>query len=364
MDYIIIGLLSLIIILLIIVIFSKKRSNNNDIVERLGKMETKLTKDILDFKYDFSKGLNDDFKSLNNEITSNLLKINERVNLNLDENFKETNKTFTNILERLSKIDEAQKRIDNLSSDIVALQGVLTDKKTRGIYGEVSLNYILSSIFGEGNKDIYQLQYTLSNGYIADSIIFAPEPLGHICIDSKFPLENYQKMVDRNSSLDLRNMYTKNFKSDVKKHIDAIKDKYIIKGETSYQAIMFLPAEAIFAEINAYYPELVAYAYKNNVFITSPTTLVSTLSTISMILQNMKRDKYTKVIAKELSLLSEEFQKYRVRWDKLSKNIEAVSKDVKDINITTDKITSRFAKVNEVNLQGIENKGSDYNDEE
>ena len=171
-------------------------------------------------------------------------------------------------------------------------------------------------------------------------------------------------MVDRNSSLDLRNMYAKNFKSDVKKHIDAIKDKYIIKGETSYQAIMFLPAEAIFAEINAYYPELVAYAYKNNVFITSPTTLVSTLSTISMILQNMKRDKYTKVIAKELSLLSDEFQKYRVRWDKLSKNIEAVSKDVKDINITTDKITSRFAKVNEVNLQGIENKGSDYNDEE
>ena len=154
MDYIIIGLLSLIIILLIIVIFSKKRSNNNDIVERLGKMETKLTKDILDFKYDFS--------------------INERVTLNLDENFKETNKTFTNILERLSKIDEAQKRIDNLSSDIIALQGVLTDKKTRGIYGEVSLNYILSSIFGEGNKEIYQLQYTLSNGYIADSIIFAP----------------------------------------------------------------------------------------------------------------------------------------------------------------------------------------------
>ena len=364
MNYIIIALLIIIIILLVVLLVTKKKNNNSDIVERLGKMETKLTKDILDFKYDFSKGLNEDFKTLNNEITNNLLRINEKVNLNLDENFKETNKTFANILERLSKIDEAQKRIDNLSSDIVALQGVLTDKKTRGIYGEVSLNYILSSIFGEGNKDIYKLQYTLSNGYIADSIIFAPEPLGHICIDSKFPLENYQKMVDRNINIDLRNMYAKNFKSDVKKHIDAIKDKYIIKGETSYQAIMFLPAEAIFAEINAYYPELVSYAYKNNVFITSPTTLVSTLSTISMILQNMKRDKYAKVIANELAKLSDEFHKYRIRWDKLSKNIDAVSKDVKDINITTDKITSRFASINEVNLKEIETKEGGFYENE
>ena len=353
MDYIIIGLLSVVIILLIVVIVSKKRNNNSDIVERLGKMETKLTKDILDFKYDFSKGLNDDFKSLNNEITNNLLKINERVNLNLEENFKETNKTFTNILERLSKIDEAQKRIDNLSSDIVALQGVLTDKKTRGIYGEVSLNYILSSIFGEGNKDIYQLQYTLSNGYIADSIIFAPEPLGHICIDSKFPLENYQKMVDRNSSLDLRNMYAKNFKSDVKKHIDAIADKYIIEGVTSRQAIMFLPAEAIFAEINAYHQDLVDYAYRRRVFITSPTTLISTLTVIQMIIKNMEKDKYTSIIHEELNKLGLEFARYKERWDKLSKSIQTVNKDVENVSITTDKISKKFTSINQVDIKAL-----------
>ena len=282
-----------------------------------------------------------------------MIRINEKVNLNLDENFNKTNKTFNNILERLSKIDEAQKRIDNLSSDIVSLQGILTDKKTRGIYGEVSLNYILSSIFGEGNKDIYKLQYTLPNGYIADSIIFAPEPLGHICIDSKFPLENYQRMVDKSLSMDLRNSYAKAFKNNVKKHIDTIRQKYIIRGVTSSQAIMFLPAEAIFAEINAYYPELVGYAYDANVFIASPTTLVSTLTTISMILQNMKRDKYAKVIAENLNLLSDEFNKYRVRWDKLSRSIEAVSKDVKDINITTTKITKRFQAINGVSLEEI-----------
>lgn len=203
MVYIMIAL-GLIIILLIILLLRNKKSDNTDIVERLGKLETNLTKDILEFKYGLSKDISSDFKVLNDDIRNSLIRINEKVNLNLDENFNKTNKTFNNILERLSKIDEAQKRIDNLSSDIVSLQGILTDKKTRGIYGEVSLNYILSSIFGEGNKDIYKLQYTLPNGYIADSIIFAPEPLGHICIDSKFPLENYQRMVDKSLSMDLR----------------------------------------------------------------------------------------------------------------------------------------------------------------
>ena len=359
MAYIIIGMLIIVIILLIIVILRTKRSNNNDIVERLGKLETNLTKDILEFKYGLSKDISSDFKVLNDDIRNSLIRINEKVNLNLDENFNKTNKTFNNILERLSKIDEAQKRIDNLSSDIVSLQGILTDKKTRGIYGEVSLNYILSSIFGEKNDNIYRLQYTLPNGYIADSIIFAPEPLGHICIDSKFPLENYQRMVDKSLSMDLRNSYAKAFKNDVKKHIDAIRQKYIIRGVTSSQAIMFLPAEAIFAEINAYYPELVGYAYDANVFIASPTTLVSTLTTISMILQNMKRDKYAKVIAENLNLLSDEFNKYRVRWDKLSRSIETVSKDVKDINITTTKITKRFQAINGVSLEEITDEEED-----
>ena len=256
MDYIIIGLLSVVIILLIVVIVSKKRNNNSDIVERLGKMETKLTKDILDFKYDFSKIITNDFNTLNTNITDNLIKINDKVNERLDINFDKTNKTFSNILERLSKIDEAQKKIDSLSSDIVSLQSVLTDKKTRGIFGEVNLSYILSNVFGTKNDKIYELQHKFPNGYIVDAILYAPEPLGTIGIDSKFPLENYQKMTDKTISLELRNMYEKNFKLDVKKHIDAISSKYIIPSITANQAIMFLPAEAIFAEINAYHSDL------------------------------------------------------------------------------------------------------------
>ena len=293
--------------------------------------------------------MNDDFNKLNETIVNRLNNINDKVNERLDVNFEKTNKTFTNILERLSKIDEAQKKIDSLSSDIVSLQSVLTDKKTRGIFGETNLNYILDSVFGKNDK-IYQTQYSLGNGFISDAILFAPEPLGTICIDSKFPLENYRRMTDRELSLSERDAATKLFKADVKKHIDAIKGKYIVPGVTSSEAIMFLPAEAIFAEINAYHPDLVKYSYQNKVWICGPTTLMSTLTIISMILKNMERDKYAKVIHDELNKLGIEFDRYKERWDKLSRSIDTVSKDVKDIHTTTEKITKRFDAINSVNV--------------
>ena len=138
--------------------------------------------------------------------------INDKMNERLEETFNKTNKTFTNVLERLSKIDEAQKKIDSLSGDIVSLQSILTDKKSRGIFGEVNLKHILSSVFGEKNDKIYRLQYTLPNTTIADAVVFTPEPLGTIAIDSKFPLENYRLMVDKTKSSAERQAYEKQFK--------------------------------------------------------------------------------------------------------------------------------------------------------
>jgi DNA recombination protein RmuC len=149
----------------------------------------------------------------------------------------------------------------------------------------------------------------------------------------------------------IRDNATKLFKADVKKHIDAIKDKYIIEGETAGEAIMFLPAEAIFAEINAYHSDLIEYSYKSKVWITSPTTLMSTLTIINMILKNMERDKYAKIIHEELNKLGVEFNRYKERWDKLSRSINTVSKDVEDIHTTTEKITKRFASINNVKLE-------------
>ena len=348
-DYIIIALLIVLIILVIILLLK----GNNNLIEKIGKLELNTVKELSSFRNDLSKSLTEDFDKLENKVERRLILINEKVNERLDENFNKTNKTFTNVLERLSKIDEAQKKIENLSGDIVSLQSILTDKKTRGIFGEINLKHIMNNVFGENDK-IYQMQYKFNNDTIADCVLFAPEPLGVIAIDSKFPLENYQNMVDKTKDNTRRKEYEKLFRIDMKKHIDAISSKYIIPNVTSDQAILFLPAEAIFAEVNAYHSDIIEYAYKKRVWITSPTTLISTLTTIQIIIKNIERDKYTSVIHNELRLLSDEFNRYKDRWDKLYRSIETVSKDVKDIHVTTDKITKRFNAINQVEVEKIE----------
>lgn len=348
MQYLIITLLIIILMILMVLLF--KNTKERIITERMGKLEIDLIRELGNFKNDIYRDMNEDFTSLSESINKKIQFIQDQVHERLDENFEKTNKTFTSVLERLSKIDEAQKKIDLLSTDIVSLQSILTDKKTRGIFGEVTLQNIMSNIFGEKNDSIYRMQYSFKNGTIVDCALFAPNPLGLIGIDSKFPLENYRVMTDRNIAKETRGHAEKLFKTDMKKHIDDIASKYIIPGVTSDQAILFLPAEAIFAEISAYHTDIIDYAYKKRVWITSPTTLISTLTTIEVIIKNIERDKYTSVIHKELSLLSEEFRRYKERWDKLSRSIDMVSKDVRDIHTTTDKITKRFEKVNSVEI--------------
>ena len=348
MDYVIITLLILVIVLVIISL--SKNINEGNITERLGRFETNITREIGNFKADFSRDMNKDFNELNDKIEERLIKINDKVNNRLDENFDKTNKTFMSVLERLSKIDEAQKKIEVLSNDIVSLQGILTDKKSRGTFGEVNLNNILRSVFGENNTKIYDLQHKFPNGFIADAVIYAPNPLGTVAIDSKFTLENYQNMVNKDIGKAEREIYEKKFKMDVKKHIDDIKNKHIIDGVTSNQAFMFLPAEALFAELNAYHEDIIEYAYKNRVWIASPTTLMSMLTVIQTVIKNMERDKYAAVIQKELSALSVEFARYKERWDSLQKSIDRVSKDVKEVNVTTEKITNKFDSINKVEI--------------
>ena len=356
MEIAIIILLIVVLILLLIniIIARSSKLNNADITERVGRFEVNVMKELDTFRDNFSSNISKDFNTLNENVEKRLMLINDKVNARLDENFEKSNKTFASVLERLSKIDEAQKKIDTLSSDIVSLESILTDKKSRGIFGEINLKHILSSVFGEKNDKIYRLQYTLSTGVIADSVLFAPDPLGTIIIDSKFPLENYQNMVGENNTKE-KEYYTKLFKQDVKKHIDAISSKYIIPGETAEGAIMFLPAEAIFAEINAYHSDIVNYAYKKKVWITSPTTLISTLTVIEMIIKNSERDKYTKVIHDELNKLGIEFSRYKERWDKLSRSIQTVNKDVENFTITTDKLSKKFEQINRVEVKELEN---------
>lgn len=313
-----------------------------------------LTKDINTFKDEFKNSLNKDFEQLNQKVESKLEMINLKVEDRLSKGFEQTTKTFNSIIERLSKIDEAQKKIDLLSTNIISLQDVLTDKKSRGIFGEVQLNQILKTVFGEKNDKIFNLQYKLSTGVITDAIIFAPEPVGNICIDSKFPLENYKKMYDQNLEESQRDLAKKEFIINLKKHVDDISSKYIIGQETADQAIMFLPAEAIFAEINAYHSDIIEYASRRKVWLTSPTTLMSVLTTLQVVMMNIERDKYTHVIQEELVKLGQEFDRYQKRWTTLERDIDKVHKDVKDITTTSNKISKRFDQISNVKLLEVE----------
>ena len=325
--------------------------NNTALTGVMTENNQNLTKNINEFKDGLTKNINENFEKLSQKIENRLDAMNMKVEERLSKGFEETTKTFGNVLERLSKIDEAQKKIEALSSNVVSLQDILTDKKSRGIFGEIQLYQILSSVFGEKNDKLYQKQYKLSNGNIVDSIIFTPEPLGNIAVDSKFPLENYRKMYNNELSQIERENARKDFVTDLKKHIDAISSKYIIKNETSEQAILFLPAEAIFAEINAYHTDIIEYAYKKNVRIASPTTLISVLTVIQVMMTNLERDKYANIIQQELEKLNVEFTRYRTRWDNLQKDIEKVSKDVKEINTTSNKISKRFTEISNAKFE-------------
>lgn len=321
------------------------------ITQSIGESSKENIKDLNQFKDNLSTSITAHFERMNRRIEEQMEQINKKVEFRLNEGFEKTNKTFTNIVERLSKIDEAQKNIQQLSTEVVSLQHLLSDKKTRGTFGEVQLSHILSAIFGEKNEKVYGTQVTLSNGNRADAMLFLPEEMGDLAIDSKFPLENYTRMVDRDLGERDRELAARAFKADMKKHVDAIATKYIIPNETSDQAVLFVPAEAIFAEINAYHQEIVDYAQNKRVWIASPTTLMSLLTTVQVILRNVERDKYAKIIQEELGKLGDEFSRYQERWDKLSRNIDTVHKSVKDIHITSSKIGKRFEEISNVKLE-------------
>ncbi|MCX5773230.1 MAG: DNA recombination protein RmuC [Fusobacteria bacterium] len=341
------------------------QENSEKNIEKTNKFELKLSSDfqtlsnhvekkLIEFRESMQLSLKRDFEHLSTLVENRLDRINAKVEERLNEGFEKTKQTFTSILERLSKIDEAQKKIDGLSTEIISLQDILTDKKSRGIFGEVQLANILKTVFGEKNSEFYRLQHKLSNHLIVDAFLFLPAPMGSIAIDSKFPLENYKKMVDSTLSNDVRENATKEFKINIKKHINDIATKYIILGETASEAFMFIPAEAIFAEIHAHHSDIIEYSHNKRVWIASPTTLMAMLTTVQVLLSNAKREEYAHIIQLELKKLAEEFMRYETRWNTLSKHMDTVYKDVKDIHITTEKIGRKFVSISEVEIEKFE----------
>lgn len=269
------------------------------------------------------------------------------VNQRLDEGFKKTNETFTNVMARLATIDEAQKKIGDLTSNVVSLQELLGDKKSRGAFGEVQLEALVRNVLP---PDAFEFQVSLSSGVRADCLLKLPEPTGHVAVDSKFPLENYHRMFDASLADVERSAAQSAFRKDVRTHVDAIASKYIIAGETSDGAVMFIPAEAVFAEIHAYHPEVVAYAQGKRVWIVSPTTLMAVLNTARAVLKDVETRKQIHVIKDALGKLAKDFNRFDERMQKLADQIRRAHEETQAVHISSRKISSQFEKIEAVQL--------------
>ena len=298
-------------------------------------------------------------ETLTKSVDKRLEAITGKVQERLDEGFKKTNQTFISVMERLATIDEAQKKIDGLTTNMVSLQELLGDKRSRGAFGELQLEGLIKNILP---PDSYSFQHTFSKGVRADCVLFLPDPTGTVAVDSKFPMENYQKMFDVNLTDIDKAKAQKQFKLDVKKHINDIASKYIIIDETSDGAVMFLPAEAVFAEIHAYHPELIQEAMAKKVWLVSPTTLMAVLNTARAVLKDVETKKQVHIIKSELGKLGKEFNRFDTRMKKLADNIRQAHENAQDVHITSQKITQRFTQIEKVELAEHSNNVMDFDE--
>lgn len=311
-----------------------------------GKAEQALIQDTM---LKATAQLTASIEALTKTVDGRLELIGGKVSERLDEGFKKTNETFASVMARLATIDEAQKKIDGLTTNVVSLQELLGDKRSRGAFGEVQLEALVRNILP---ATAYALQHSLPNGTRVDCALFLPEPTGTVAVDSKFPLENYHRMFDAALSEPERLAAQKLFKADVRKHIDDIAAKYIIANVTSDGAVMFVPAEAVFAEIHAYHADVVDYAMAKRVWVVSPTTLMAVLNTARAVLKDVETRKQVHIIKDELGKLGKEFGRFDQRMKKLADHIRQAHEDAQDVHTTSQKISRRFEAIEKVELEG------------
>ena len=330
--------------------------------QRFGEMQQSIEKRLGEMSQSNIEKMADSNKQMQELLHQRLKEISGQVEKRLDKGFEKTTETFTNVVSRLAKIDEAQKKITELSSNVVSLQEVLSDKRSRGAFGEVQMTALVRNMMPENS---FSLQHSLSNGTRVDCMLFLPEPTGDLAVDSKFPLDSYKRMMDNESAESDRQAAERQFRQDVKKHIKDISEKYIIPGETSDSAMMFIPAESVFAEIHAHQPELVEESHRKRVWMVSPSTLMAVLTTVRAVLKDAATRKQVHLIQEHLVGLSQDFGRFRKRMDDLSTHIRLANDDVSKVNTSAKKISNRFEKIEKVELedQDIELLDEDGSDE-
>jgi DNA recombination protein RmuC len=321
--------------------------------DTLHAMKLSLTEDMTQYREAMLSRLADTTQTLNTRIDERLKEISGKVNERLDDGFKKTNETFLSVMTRLATIDEAQKKIESLTGSVVSLQELLGDKRARGAFGEVQLEALVRNLLP---STAYEMQCTLSNGTRADCVLTLPAPTGKVAVDSKFPLENYHRMHAQGASALERSGAQKQFRLDLRRHVEAISAKYIISGETSDGAVMFIPAEAVFAEIHGHHPEVIDFAMSRRVWIVSPTTLMAVLNTARAVLKDVETRQQVHVIKECLARLAIEFNHFDERMRKLAQHIRQAHEDVDKVQLTSSKISQRFAQIEGVELGEIEER--------
>lgn len=279
-------------------------------------------------------------------LNERLDQVGHRVGTSLEESSAKTAETLGHLTARLAVIDEAQKNITELSGQVVGLQDILANRQARGAFGEVQLQDIVTNALP---PSAYAFQATLKTGSRADCLIHLPNPPGSIAIDAKFPLDAYHAL--RNAKDDgERILAQRQFRTDLLKHVVAIAEKYIVPGETAESALMFLPSEAVYAELHANFPDVVTKSYQARVWIVSPTTLMATLNTVRAVLKDVEMRKQAGVIQKYVGLLLQDVGRLGGRVESLEKHFQQAEKDIRDIRTSADAITKRGDKIHDVEL--------------
>ncbi|MDR9394980.1 MAG: DNA recombination protein RmuC, partial [Roseovarius sp.] len=278
-----------------------------------------------------------------------LAQVSGQMNENLQGSARRTAQSLGELHQRLQAIDKAQENITKLSGDVLSLQDILSNKQTRGAFGEIQLHDIVSKALP---SDSYSLQHTLTNGRRADCLIHLPNPPGPICIDSKFPLEAYEAL--RNAATDHEvNEAAKFLRTSLKKHIRDIAEKYILDGETADGALLFLPSEAVYAEVHANFPELVREGFAARVWIVSPTTCMATLNTMRAILKDARMREQAGAIRRELGLLFADVDRLGTRVENLDRHFHQAAKDISDIKISADKAGRRAKRLDNFDFEEL-----------
>jgi DNA recombination protein RmuC len=286
-------------------------------------------------------------RALANALELRLGEASARISDTLTKSAETAQKTITDLRERLAKIDEAQKNIAALSTQVVGLQDILSNKQARGAFGEVQLENLVRGVLPES---AFAIQHTLSNGKRADCLIRLPQPPGPICVDAKFPLESYRKLRDVRDDA-VRGAAVREFGAAVLVHVNDIAGRYIIDGETAEGAMMFVPSEAVYAELHASCPGVVEQANRSRVYIVSPTTLWAVLHTMRAVLKDVRMREHAGLIQKEVGVLVEDVRRLDERVEKLQGHFAQVTRDIGDIRTSSGKILARGANIREVDLE-------------